>query len=63
MFLGENTLFGLPKVDAFSNHRFKIIIYNRTAQPKCSNLCYTFYGRPFCEPRTVGSLCWLHEGS
>ncbi len=51
MFLGESksTLFGLPKVDAFRNHWLRFV-YDTTAQPKCSNLCYEFYGQPFCEP-------------
>ncbi len=59
MFLCESksTLFGLPKVDAIRNHWLRFV-YNRTAQPKCSNLSNTFYGRPFCEPRRVqGWLC------
>ncbi len=29
------------------------IIYNRTAQPRCWNLCNAFYGRQFREPRKV----------
>ncbi len=59
MFLGESksTLFGLPKVDAFRNHWLRYV-YNRTAQPKCSNLCNGFYGRQFREPsRVKGWLC------
>ncbi len=59
MFLCESksTLFGLLKVDAIRNHWLKFV-YNRTAQPKCSNLCNAFYGRQFCEPRRVqGWLC------
>ncbi len=49
MFLCESksTLFGLPNVDAIRNHWLRFV-YNRTAQPKCSNLCNAFYGRPFC---------------
>ncbi len=59
VFLGESksTLFDLPKVDAFTNHRLRLV-YNRKAQPKCLYLCNTFYGRQFCEPRRVqGWLC------
>ncbi len=59
VFLGENksTLFGLLTVDAFRNHWLRLV-YNRTAQPKCSNLCNAFYGRQFCEPsRVQGWLC------
>ncbi len=37
------TLFGLPKVDAIRNHWLRFV-YNRTAQPKCLNLCNAFYG-------------------
>ncbi len=38
VFLGESKspLFGLPKVDAIRNHWLRFV-YNRTAQPKCSN--------------------------
>ncbi len=33
-------------------------VYNRTAKPKCSNLCNAFYGRQFREPsRVQGWLC------
>ncbi len=57
MFLCESTLFGLPKVDAIRNHWLRFV-YNTTAQPKCSNLCNAFYGRPFREPsRVQGWLC------
>ncbi len=53
----KSTLFGLPKVDAIRNHWLRFV-YNRTAQPKCSNLCNAFYGRQFREPRRVqGWLC------
>ncbi len=54
MFLCESksTLLGLPKVDAIRNHWLRFV-YNTTAQPKCSNLCNAFYGRPFCEPKRV----------
>ncbi len=53
----KSTLFGLPKVDAIRNHWLRFV-YNRTAQPKCSNLCNAFYGRQFREPRRVqGLLC------
>ncbi len=53
----KSTLFGLPKEDAIRNNLL-IFVYNRTAQPKCSNLCNAFYGQPFCEPRRVqGWLC------
>ncbi len=54
MFLCESksTLFALPKVDAIRNHWLRFV-YNTTAQPKCSNLCNAFYGRPFCEPKRV----------
>ncbi len=51
------TLFGLLKVDAIRNHWLRVV-YNRTAQPKCSNLCIAFYGRQFREPsRVQGWLC------
>ncbi len=59
MFLYESksTLFGLPNIDAVRNHWLRFV-YNRTAQPKCSNLCNAFYGRQFCEPsRVQGWLC------
>ncbi len=54
MFLGESksTLFGLPKVDAIKNHWLRFV-YNRTAQPKCSNLCNAFYEQRFYEPQRV----------
>ncbi len=53
----KSTLFGLPKVDAIRNHWLRFV-YNRTAQPNCSNLCNAFYGRQFCEPRRAqGWLC------
>ncbi len=53
----KNTLFGLPKVDAIRNHWLRFV-YNRTAQPTCSNLCNAFYVRQFREPRRVqGWLC------
>ncbi len=45
----KSTLFGLMKVDAIRNHWLRFV-YNRTAQPKCSNLCNAFYGRQFHEP-------------
>ncbi len=51
----KSTLFGLLKVDAIRNHWLRFV-YNRTAQPKCSNLCNAFYGQQFCEPRGVQSL-------
>ncbi len=38
----KSTLFGLPTVDAIRNHWLRLV-YNRTAQPKCSNLCNAFY--------------------
>ncbi len=38
-----------------------IKIYNRTAQPKCSNLCNAFYGRQFREPWKAG--CAQKKGS
>ncbi len=59
MFLCESksSLFGLQKVDAIRNHWLRFV-YNRTAQPKFSNLCNAFYGRQFREPRRVqGWLC------
>ncbi len=59
MFLCESksTLFGLPKIDAIRNH-WLVFVYNKTAQPKCSNLCNAFYGRQLREPRRVqGWLC------
>ncbi len=52
--LCKSTLFGLLKVDAVGTIK---IIYNRTAQPRCSNMCNAFYGRQFCEPRRVQG--WL----
>ncbi len=53
----KSTLFGLPKVDAIRNHWLRFVL-NRTAQPKCSNLCNAFYGRQFHEPsRVQGWLC------
>ncbi len=53
----KSTLFVLLKVDAVRNHWLRSV-YNRTAQPKCSNLCNAFYGRPFREPsRVQGWLC------
>ncbi len=48
----KSTWFGLPKVDAIWNH-WLIFVYNRTAQPICSNLCNTFNGRQFREPRRL----------
>ncbi len=39
----KSTLFGLPKVDAFRNHYY------------LQQNSYTFYGRPFCEPRRGGN--------
>ncbi len=57
MFLCKSSLFGLLKVDAIRNHWLRFV-YNRTAQPKCSNLCNAFYGRQFREPSKVqGWLC------
>ncbi len=40
------TLIGLPKVDAVRNHWIRLV-YNTTAQPKCSNLCNTFLDDSF----------------
>ncbi len=61
MFLGESksTLFDLQKVDAFRNHWLRFV-YNTAAQPKCSNLCYAFYGWPFRESSRLQG--WLYEG-
>ncbi len=53
----KSTLFVLPKVDAIRNHWLRFV-YNRTAHPKCSNVCNVFYGWQFREPRRVqGWLC------
>ncbi len=50
-------LFGLPRVDAIKYHWLRFV-YDRTAQPKSSILCNTFYVRQFHEPRRVqGWLC------
>ncbi len=38
------------------------ITYNRTAQPRCSNLCNAFYGQQFREPRRGdNSLLYLFD--
>ncbi len=55
LYESKSTLFGLPKVDAFRNHWLRLV-YNTTAQPKCSNFCNAFYGWQFCDPRRVPRL-------
>ncbi len=57
LYESKSTLFGLPKVDAFRNHWLRLV-YNTTAQPKCSNFCNAFYGWQFCDPRRVQGWLW-----
>ncbi len=58
LYKSKSNLFGRPKVYTIRNHWLRLI-YNTTAQPKCSNLCNAFYGRLFCEPSTRLAV---HEG-